>query len=53
MTTSTEEDDLNEGPAWDVPKLRACLRCGVEFESAWSGERICAPCKRSHTWRSG
>lgn len=35
------------------PKVRLCLRCRDEFESAWAGERICAHCKSSTTWRSG
>jgi len=35
------------------PKVRLCLRCRDEFESAWAGERICGRCKSSTTWRSG
>lgn len=37
----------------DDPKVRQCLRCQAEFESLWAGERICARCKGSTTWRSG
>jgi hypothetical protein len=37
----------------DVARERACLRCRVAFQSAWSGERICRRCKASHGWRSG
>ena len=40
-------------PSWDVPKLRACLRCESTFESEWSGQRICPSCKGSAAWRSG
>lgn len=36
-----------------TPKLRACLRCAVSFESAWVGERICPNCKRSKLWAAG
>lgn len=36
----------------DKAKTRACLRCSAEFESAWSGERICLKCKRSAAWKS-
>ena len=37
----------------DVPKTRNCLRCRTEFQSQWSGERICKHCKTSSTWKSG
>lgn len=37
----------------DVPKVRPCLRCGVDFESSGFGERICRRCKTSTTWRNG
>jgi len=40
-------------PARDVAKARACLCCGNVFQSAWSGERICRPCKRKTAWRRG
>jgi hypothetical protein len=48
-------DDEAAGGAreWDVPKERRCLRCETSFQSAWSGERICARCKRSDAWRRG
>ena len=39
--------------AWDKPKQRKCLVCRDEFESAWSGERICKRCKSSNGWKSG
>lgn len=28
-------------------KVRKCLKCRNEFDSAWSGQRICGPCKGS------
>ena len=28
-----------------VAKTRRCLKCREEFESSWSGERICKQCK--------
>ena len=37
----------------DPPKLRPCLRCGTEFPSAWSGERVCRHCKSTSVWRNG
>jgi hypothetical protein len=46
---------LNEGArrASDVPRPRICLRCGSSFESEWSGERVCRPCKSTTSWRNG
>ncbi len=40
-------------PGWDVPKSRECLMCHTPFDSAWSGERLCKPCKQKQTWRNG
>lgn len=37
----------------DIPKVRACLCCGVDFESSGFGERVCRRCKSSSTWRDG
>lgn len=37
----------------DVPRVRACLRCKADFQSEWSGERICRRCKSSARWRNG
>jgi hypothetical protein len=34
-------------------KIRTCLMCRTDFESEWSGERICRRCKASAAWRSG
>lgn len=53
MTEPPELETPTGRPAGDVPKLRQCLRCSAEFESEWSGERICRRCKSSATWRSG
>lgn len=33
-------------------KVRHCLMCREAFMSAWSGERICAKCKKSAAWRN-
>ena len=32
---------------------RTCLRCGIPFDSAWAGERICLRCKGTSAWRIG
>lgn len=53
MTDQSELDMTPGRPEGDVPKLRQCLRCNDEFESEWSGERICRRCKTSATWRRG
>jgi len=46
--------DADESPPpGDVPKRRRCLRCREPFASQWAGERICARCKGSSTWKSG
>jgi hypothetical protein len=34
-----------------VAKRRCCLKCREDFESAWPGERVCAPCKKGPEWR--
>lgn len=47
------ETELKEKEeAVDAPKIRQCLRCRSDFESAWAGERICSRCKSSNAWRS-
>jgi hypothetical protein len=33
-------------------KIRACLRCHKNFESAWAGERVCRHCKGTSGWRN-
>jgi hypothetical protein len=53
MTDTPVPGARRDPPAAAGPKLRRCLRCRDPFESAWSGERICAPCKRSSGWRQG
>jgi hypothetical protein len=40
-------------PLKDSVKKRQCLRCKSGFLSTWSGERICARCKSTKSWRSG
>jgi len=34
-------------------KRRRCLKCWKLFMSVWPGQRICADCKKSRTWRDG
>jgi hypothetical protein len=35
------------------PKRRQCLMCGAEFNSTWSGNRVCQDCKSTRQWRGG
>lgn len=53
MTDTPASATPRNRPAAAGPKQRRCLRCRSPFESAWSGERVCAPCKRSSGWRQG
>lgn len=53
MTRHTEADVPPGQLSDDRPKVRACLRCKVDFQSEWSGERICRHCKSSASWRNG
>ena len=53
MTDTPEIDSADAPLQRSDPKTRLCLRCRDAFESAWAGERICAHCKSSTTWRSG
>lgn len=46
-------DDREACSAADAPKARRCLKCGTDFRSEWSGERICPCCKKRSEWRSG
>lgn len=39
--------------ASDGPKYRKCLTCRESFQSEWSGQRVCAKCKKKTQWRSG
>ncbi len=49
-----EEDHASATPAVSAStKMRKCLRCTTEFESAWPGERVCGNCKKTAAWRSG
>ena len=36
-------------PAHWVAAERACVRCRQPFESAWSGDRVCPPCRHAGT----
>lgn len=36
-----------------APKPRKCLKCGEQFMSQHSGERICRRCKGTAEWREG
>ena len=53
MTDHLPTDVPADRPPVDTPKVRRCLRCNVEFESEWSGERICKRCKSSKVWSMG
>lgn len=52
--SDSQEVNITDGPVnTNDPKVRQCLRCQGDFTSQWAGERICARCKSSNTWRSG
>ena len=53
MTNAPKPDTTQDQPAWDVPKVRLCLRCKDSFRSEWSGERVCPRRKSTNAWRSG
>ena len=53
MAKIEQHEHLEVDRGWDVPKLRKCLTCQTQFESEWSGERICKRCKSSAAWKSG
>ena len=53
VTISSVSKTPAELPAKEAPKLRHCLSCQSEFESEWSGERVCPRCKRKSAWRAG
>ena len=53
MTKLPATDVPGRGPVRDIAKVRKCLRCKTTFQSKWSGERICARCKSSNSWRNG
>ena len=55
MSQNLTANELSEAEAGHdhVARERNCLRCSTIFPSAWSGERICARCKGSESWRRG
>jgi hypothetical protein len=54
MVLKANEQDIDGlRRSGDIPKTRLCLRCGASFQSEWSGERICKPCKGTAGWRTG
>ena len=52
MTKALTKNEKKTAPDTEDVKLRQCLRCQSDFESAWAGERICGRCKGSNAWRS-
>ena len=53
MTNSSARHAPSNHSPCDVPKVRQCLKCKAKFLSNWSGERICAHCKKLNVWRNG
>ncbi len=53
MKDATEETAASSKARGDAPAERACLRCCTMFWSEGFGQRICARCKTSATWKSG
>ncbi len=52
MAEAAEMDMANENELYQA-KLRSCLMCEDDFESAWSGERVCKRCKSQAQWQTG
>jgi hypothetical protein len=52
MSEAIELDAANENENNQV-KIRSCLMCRDDFESAWSGERVCKRCKSQAQWITG
>ena len=52
MSEAVEMDAANESEQSQV-KIRSCLMCRDEFESAWSGERVGKRCKSQAQWQTG
>ena len=52
MSVTVEIETANENLKYE-PKDRTCLMCHDDFESAWSGERICKRCKSLAQWQTG
>jgi len=52
MSEAIELDAANENENIQV-KIRSCLMCKDDFESVWSGERVCKRCKSQSQWITG
>ena len=52
MSEAVEIESANENHKYEA-KDRSCLMCRDDFESAWSGERICKRCKSQAQWQTG
>jgi Zn finger protein HypA/HybF involved in hydrogenase expression len=50
ITNDIAENDLSERD--EKPLKRRCLVCQSQFDSEWSGERVCKKCKSSSQWRA-
>jgi hypothetical protein len=53
MTNSSATHAPSDHLLRDVAKVRQCLKCKTTFLNNWSGERICACCKKLNVWRNG
>lgn len=52
MTHDLQVTDLEIRARADVAAERACLRCRTVFWGEGFGQRICARCKSTVSWRS-
>ena len=50
---TSSEDAASYRTAGHQEKIRRCLCCGDDFNSAWAGERVCKKCRSSARWRQG
>ena len=50
---TVDEDTGSHGLTVHEEKIRRCLCCGEDFNSAWAGERVCKKCRSSARWRQG
>lgn len=50
---TADEDSGSYGATSHEEKIRRCLCCGEDFNSAWAGERVCKKCRSSARWRQG
>jgi len=48
-----DEETGSYGVTTHQEKVRRCLCCGEDFNSAWAGERVCKKCRSSARWRQG